>query len=168
MEALSKVYFKRLLRTCLVGHLAGDSAAIHYFDRTLSYVELDWLSDAFAGFLLNHGVNEGDRVALYLQNVPQFVICLLGIWKIGAIGVSINPMNRSRELTLLLRDSGARVLVMHRDLYKDVAESVLKEFPEVCAVTTSARDYQSRHDARVINDQEPAECEGTIDLARCC
>jgi long-chain acyl-CoA synthetase len=143
---------------------AGDSAAIHYFDRTLSYAELDRLSDAFAGFLLDKGVNEGDRVALYLQNVPQFVICLLGAWKIGAIGVSINPMNRSRELTLLLRDSGARVLVLHRDLYKDVAESVLTAFPQVCAVTTSARDYQSRNDARVINVQEPLECQGSIDL----
>lgn len=146
--------------------MAGDSAAIHYFDRTLSYAELDRLSDGFAGFLLDHGLKEGDRVALYLQNVPQFVICLLGAWKIGAIGVSINPMNRSRELSLLLRDSGARVLVLHRDLYKDVAEPVLKEFPQICAVTTSARDYQNRNDARVINDQEAPECPGTIDLAQ--
>lgn len=143
---------------------AGDRPAIHYFDRTLSFAELDRLSDIFAGFLTAHHVGEGDRVALYLQNVPQFVICLLGIWKVGAIGVSINPMNRSRELTLLLKDSGARVLVSHSDLYKGVAEAVLKEFPDVLAVTTSARDFQSRNDPRVMSDQDLAPCEGTIDL----
>jgi long-chain acyl-CoA synthetase len=145
---------------------AYDSPAIHYFDRTLSYGELDRLSDAFAGILLANGVIEGDRVALYLQNVPQFVICLVGAWKMGAIGVSINPMNRSRELTFLLQDSDARVLVLHRDLHKDVAEPVLTNFPHVVAITTSGRDYQGRHDSRVMNKHEPEECPGTIDLAQ--
>lgn len=145
---------------------AADSPAIHYFDRTLTYAELDHLSDAFAGFLLERGIHPGDRVALYLQNVPQFLICLVGAWKVSAIGVSINPMNRSRELTLLLRDSGARVLVLHRDLYKDVAEPVLKEFPLVCAVTTAARDFQARHDPRVLGTAEPEQCVGSIDLLK--
>ena len=36
---------------------------------------------------------------MYLQNVPQFVIGLVGTWKAGGIAVSINPMNRERELT---------------------------------------------------------------------
>lgn len=143
---------------------AADGPAIHYFDRTISYAELDRLSDIFAGFLAANQVGEGDRVALYLQNVPQFLICLLGIWKTGAIGVSINPMNRSRELTLLLKDSGARVLVMHPDLYADVAAPVLEEFPGVLAVTTSVRDFQSRDDARVMPDHEPKRCDGAIDL----
>jgi long-chain acyl-CoA synthetase len=121
-----------------------DGPAIYYFDRVLSYAQVDRLADAFAGWLTSSGINAGDRVALYLQNVPQFPICLLGAWKIGAIGVSINPMNRSRELTLLLRDSRARVLVAHRDLYEDVAREVLKEFPNVSCVTTSAREFQTR------------------------
>ena len=101
-----------LFRHAVATH--ADGPAICYFDRVMSYAEVDRLSDAFAGWLASHGIAAGDRVALYLQNVPQFPICLLGAWKIGAIGVSINPMNRSRELTLLLRDSGARVLVAHR------------------------------------------------------
>src|SRR5690554_4487771 len=92
-------------------HIAGNTPAIHYFDGTLTYTELDHLSDGFAAWLLGVGVKAGDRVALYMQNVPQFVICLVGTWKIGAISVTINPMNRERELTLLLKDSGARVLV---------------------------------------------------------
>ncbi|MFC7517993.1 class I adenylate-forming enzyme family protein [Herbaspirillum sp. GCM10030257] len=145
-------------------HAAGDSAALHYFDRTLSYAELDRLSDAFAGFLLQQGIVEGDRVAFYLQNVPQFLIGLLATWKIGAIGVSINPMNRDRELKLLLEDSGARVVLTHRDLYEDVAGKVLQHFPGMCVVTTSTRDFQNRNDARVLGDPEPERCDGTHDM----
>jgi len=142
-----------------------DGPAIYYFDRVLSYAEVDRLSDAFAGWLTSSGINAGDRVALYLQNVPQFPICLLGAWKIGAIGVSINPMNRSRELTLLLRDSRARVLVAHRDLYEDVAREVLKEFPNVSCVTTSAREFQTRNDARIFAEPDRTPPEGVTELA---
>lgn len=145
-------------------HKAGEGPAVHYFDRTLSYTELDELSDRFACFLLAQNVRGGDRVALYLQNVPQFVICLVGAWKAGAIGVSINPMNRSRELKLLLEDSGARVLVLHSDLYQDVATDVLPDFPDVLAVTTSAHDFQSRNDSRVLGRSEQGICDGAIEL----
>ena len=144
--------------------VAGDGPAIHYFDRTLSYTEIDRLSDLFAGFLLERGIREGDRVALYLQNVPQFLICLIGIWKLGGIGVSINPMNRARELTLLLEDSGAQVLVTHRDLYQDVASQVLQDFPGVLAITTSTRDFQSRNDVRVMSADEIPHPSGALDL----
>ena len=142
----------------------AEAPAVHYFDRTLSYRELDDLSEAFAAWLLAQGVGAGDRVALYLQNVPQFAICLLGAWKVGAIGVSINPMNRSRELTLLLGDSGARVLVAHRDLYEETAREVLAGFPQVLAMTTSVRDFQSRNDPRLFTGDDQPPCAGTTDL----
>ncbi len=134
------------------------NAAIHYFDATLSYADLDALSDSFAGWLARSGIGVGDRVALFMQNIPQFVICLVGAWKLGACGVSINPMSRARELRLLLQDSGARVLVTQRDLYMDVARDVLAEFPAVIAVATSPRDFQGRNDTRLFAgpDEPPA------------
>lgn len=167
-EARSRVFvprFKDGLSIFMAAVRAGpDRPAIHYFDCTISYAELDRMSDAFAGFLVDGGIRDGDRVALYLQNVPQFLICLLGTWKAGAIGVSINPMNRARELRLLLEDSKARVLVTHRDLYAEVARDVLREFPGIRAVTTSVRDFQTRNDPRVMGDQELPHCESATDL----
>ena len=62
--------------------------------------ELDELTDAFAAGAARRRVRAGDRVAVYLQNVPQFVIAMVGTWKAGGIVVSINPMNRERELAL--------------------------------------------------------------------
>jgi long-chain acyl-CoA synthetase len=144
---------------------SGEAPAVHYFDRTLSYAEVDRLSDRFAAWLIGQGVGPGDRVALYLQNVPQFLICVMGAWKAGAIGVSINPMNRARELTLLLEDSQTRVLVAHRDLYEHFARDVLTQFPQVKAVTTSSREFQTRNDPRIFSEDELPPCEGTADLA---
>lgn len=138
--------------------------AIHYFDTTISYGELDRLSDVFARQLAHNGVTAGDRVALYMQNIPQYVICLLGAWKAGAVGVSINPMNRGRELRLLLQDSSAKVLVMQRDLYEDVAKQVLADLPGVIAVTTSPREFQTRNDPRLIQGDGLSPCVNTLDL----
>ena len=64
-------------------------------------------------------------MALYLQNVPQFVIGLVATWKAGGVAVPVNPMYRARELDAVLRDSGARVLVCLQSLYRDVAAGVV-------------------------------------------
>ena len=85
-----------------------DGDAIRYFDGRITYRELDELTDAFAVALLDGGLQRGDRVAMYLQNVPQFIIGLVGTWKAGGIAVSINPMNRERELDAAARPTRAR------------------------------------------------------------
>ena len=143
---------------------AHDGPAVRYFDGMISYRELDTLSDVFAAWLRGKGVASGDRVALYLQNIPQFAICLVGCWKLGAIGVSINPMSRGRELRVLLQDSGSIVLVLQRDLYVQVAEEVLRDFPEVRAVTTTPRQFQNRNDARIFEGADLPACPGIPDL----
>jgi long-chain acyl-CoA synthetase len=142
-----------------------DGDAIRYFDGRITFRELDRLTDAFAAALAGTGFAKGDRVALYLQNVPQFVIAQLGTWKAGGIAVSVNPMNRERELELLLRDSGARVLVSLQDLYRDVASKVVAGTDVQTVITTSELEYQTRDDARVFSGIERISCEGTLDLA---
>ena len=142
-----------------------DGDAIRYFDGQITFCELDRLSDAFATALVEEGFARGDRVALYLQNVPQFVIAQLGTWKAGGIAVSINPMNRERELGLLLNDSGARVLVSLQGLYRDVASKVVADTGVRTVITTSELEYQTQDDPRVFSGIERAPCEGTLDLA---
>src|SRR5690242_8893349 len=127
-----------------------DADSIRYFGTRISYRELDALSDALAAALVDLGFARGDRLALYLQNVPQFVIGLIGTWKAGGIAVSINPMNRHRELELLLTDSGACVLLCLEALYRDVAATVVPKTSVVrIVITTTELEYRSRDDGRL-------------------
>ncbi|GAA1878437.1 hypothetical protein GCM10009836_69780 [Pseudonocardia ailaonensis] len=143
---------------------AGERDALRYFDGRISWAELDELSDALAAGLLDTGLSPGDRVALYLQNDPQYVIALLATWKAGAVAVNVNPMNRERELRLLLDDSGSRVLVTLENLYRDVAASVVGDTAVRTVVTTSELEFQSRNDSRLLGGVTRIACEGTVDL----
>ena len=141
-----------------------DGDAVRYFDGRITYRELDELTDALAAALRGGGLQRGDRVAMYLQNVPQFIIGLVGTWKAGGVGVSINPMNRERELDLLLKDSGAKVLVCLQGLYRDVAASVVGGTDVGTVITTSELDFQTRDDPRAFPGSERSTPEGTTDL----
>jgi long-chain acyl-CoA synthetase len=142
-----------------------DTDAVRYLGGRISYRELDELTDAFAAGLLDGGFAAGERVALYLQNVPQFVIGLVGAWKAGGIAVCINPMNRERELELLLRDSGAAVLVCLESLHRDVAAAVLPNTSVRTVLTTSELEYLAERDDRVVGGSERIALTGTTDLA---
>ena len=153
---------------------APQRTALLYFDGALSYAQLDAQSDALASAWLERGCARGDRIALYLQNVPQFVIALAAAWKLGAIAVPINPMNRARELRLLLADSGARLLVCHESLYADVVRPLLTQeatgdpaappaWPAV--MTTSELEYQTCCDARLFAGVRRQRAEGAEDLS---
>jgi long-chain acyl-CoA synthetase len=63
----------------------SEKTAIAYFEREITYGELDSLSDQFAVALAKLGVKQGDRVAVFLPNIPQFVIAYFGILKTGAV-----------------------------------------------------------------------------------
>ena len=120
-----------------------DLALIHYFDRSLTLAEVDDASDALAAGLLANGFAPGDRLAVYLQNVPQFVVAMLATWKAGGIMVSINPMNKTRELEYLLTDSGASVLVTLESLWQEVAGPLVASGGTNVrlGITTSELDY---------------------------
>ncbi|RRO17018.1 long-chain fatty acid--CoA ligase [Saccharopolyspora rhizosphaerae] len=138
---------------------------IRYFDGRITRRELDELSDAFAAGLADAGFAPRERVAVYAQNVPQFVIAQLGTWKAGGIAVSVNPMNRERELELVLQDSGASVLVCLRGLYREVARNVVAGTQVRTVITTSELEHQTRNDQRLFSGVDGAPCEGAVDMA---
>jgi long-chain acyl-CoA synthetase len=131
-----------------------NGPAILYFDGRMSYRELDSASDALAMRLSAGGVRPGDRLALYLQNTPGFVIALLAGWKAGAVPVPVNPMNRQRELSMLLADCTPAAMVCQDTLFHEVAADLAARPPLI--VTTSARDFQARNDQRLFTDDAAA------------
>ncbi len=118
-----------------------EQAAIHYFDQTMSYAELDRKSSALAAALKERGVTHGDRIALYLQNIPQFLIGLYGAWKVGAIVVLCNPMLKHHELEYHLNDSGAKGLICLESLYETVARDMVGKTNVEFVITTNELDF---------------------------
>ncbi|AAB89737.1 MULTISPECIES: long-chain fatty acid--CoA ligase [Archaeoglobus] len=94
----------------------GDKAAIIYYGREITYNELLDAVERFATFLSNAGVEKGDRVAIYAQNSPQFVIAFFGIMRANAAVVPVNPMLVERELEYVLSDSGSKLVVATSEL----------------------------------------------------
>ncbi|MCI2421803.1 AMP-binding protein [Saccharopolyspora sp. K220] len=141
-----------------------DQVAITYFDGRLSYRQLDELSDGLAHYLVERGVGRGDRMALYLQNVPQFAIALLAGWKAGAIVVPLNPMYRTRELTKILADAQPAAVVSSEQGWHDVLGELAAPAGVRVAVTTSELDFQTRHDPRLFSRLERRPAAGCADL----
>ena len=117
-----------------------NKAAIIFYGRTISYQELDELSDRFANYLLSQGVTKGDRVALFLPNCPQYLICHYGIQKIGAIVGPCSPMFKEWELEYEVGDLQATVIVVLDQLYP-IVENILPNSPLELVITTSYADF---------------------------
>ena len=137
----------------LVAQSPGD-VIIRYFDAAMTRAELDGASSALAHYLLVQGFQRGDRLVLFMQNNPAFLVGLLGTWKAGGIAVPVNPMNKSAELAHILQDSGARALLCLDALYIEIVAPLLQsgtvDLP--IRITFSALDGQSANDARVLGE----------------
>ena len=124
------------------GLAAGaDRPFLHYFDTPVTAATVEAESDALAAAFAARGVGRGDRIALFLQNVPQFVVGILAAWKLGAIAVPVNPMLKERELRYVLRDCGARAIVSLQDLWNAVASKAVEGTAVETMMTTSPLDY---------------------------
>jgi long-chain acyl-CoA synthetase len=148
---------------------APDVVAIRYFDGALTLADLDRASSALAAVLVARGFRPGDRLALYVQNNPAFVVGLLGAWKAAGAAVAVNPMNKERELLYLLSDSRARALLCLDGLYDSVAREVIGSGGTAVetVITTSELDWQTRCDARVLTAPRLAPTaveDGVLDL----
>ena len=96
--------------------------AIIYYGTTLTYAELERQAEALAGYLQRAGVQAGDRVLLYMQNSPQFVIGFYAILRANAVVVPVNPMNRRAELEYLIADTEAQVALCGREMLDNISE----------------------------------------------
>ncbi|WER50597.1 long-chain-fatty-acid--CoA ligase [Cupriavidus sp. WKF15] len=98
-----------------------EKAALLYYGSAMSYRRLRSEVDAMAGFLQQHcGLTRGDRVVLYMQNSPQFIIAFYAILRADAVVVPVNPMNLTAELQYIVEDSGAKIAFVGDELLSNV------------------------------------------------
>jgi long-chain acyl-CoA synthetase len=91
---------------------------LKYQGGTLSFREVDDLSSRFAHALLSLGLVRGDRVALFMPNIPQFILGYFGILKAGGIAVPCSPLYKERELEFQLLDSGTSIVIAANDIVR--------------------------------------------------
>jgi fatty-acyl-CoA synthase len=93
-----------------------SKTCINFYDSAIPYAVFRREAERLAGFLQKEcGIGRGDRVGLYLQNSPQFVIGYYAILRADAMVVPINPMLLTKEIAHIVNDSGARVLICAQD-----------------------------------------------------
>ncbi len=99
-----------------------EKTAIVYYGTRISYKRLHDEANALAGYLQEDlGVEKGDRVVLYMQNSPQFVVAYYGIMRNDAVVVPVNPMHPTEELRHYVEDSGAQVAIVGQELYAQIS-----------------------------------------------
>jgi len=104
--------------------------------KTITFAELDTLSNAFGAWLQGIGCKKGARVAVMMPNILQYPVVTFGALRAGCTVVNVNPLYTARELEHQLKDSGAEVLVCVENFAHTVAEVVGKTKVRQTVVTT--------------------------------
>ncbi len=89
---------------------------LRFLDTALSWAEMQALAERVAGCLRAAGVRRGDRVILFGQNSPQYILGYYAILRADAVAVPVNPMNKADELGHYIVDSGARTAITASDI----------------------------------------------------
>lgn len=97
-----------------------DNVAVRFEGTTISYRALNEGANRAANAMLSLGIGRGDRAALFLPNTPEFITSYLGLLKVGAVAVSINPQFKHDEVRFVLTDSAATAVITTGDLVAQV------------------------------------------------
>lgn len=98
-----------------------ESVAVVFRDVSLTFRELEALTDRFAHALRELGVRHGDKVCLLTTNCPEYIVAFYAVARVGAVVSPMNPSYREREIEYQLNDSEAVAVVVHTDLVPLVA-----------------------------------------------
>jgi len=117
-----------------------DDPCVCFFDAVYAYKDIQRQARRLAAALSKMGIDRGDRVLLIMQNIPQAAVTTLAVWMCHGCVVPINPMYTARDVTYLLDDSGARLIVCQDDLYESIVNQALEEVDPLPVITTSPLD----------------------------
>jgi long-chain acyl-CoA synthetase len=115
------------------------SACTLFQGNAITYQEMDALSSRLAAALSSLGLRKGQRAALFMPNIPQFVLAFFGVLKTGGIVVAINPTYKEKETIFQLNDSGA-TLVIAGSSARPLLDSIRPQTQVKTIITTDMAD----------------------------
>jgi long-chain acyl-CoA synthetase len=107
-----------------------NKVAAVYDNREYSYEKLLSLTDKMADSLLRLGLKKGDRLAFYLYNCPEIIICYFACFKIGVMVIPINYRLKEDEAHYIIDHSKPRVLISQKNLFSQIADN-MPELPSI-------------------------------------
>lgn len=108
----------------------GDREFFYFKDQVFTYMDLDRESDRVAAGLQSLGIGRGDKVAIVMDNRPEFLFLWFGLSKLGAVEVPINTAHRGDLLTYMVDKADSRLMVVQSS-YLDRVEPVLKNLAKL-------------------------------------
>jgi long-chain acyl-CoA synthetase len=136
--------------------LVPNHPAIIFEETSLTYSELNHSANRIAHALKAHGVNRGDRVALYLPNIPEFAISYLAIQKVGAIAVSINTMFKSDEVKYIVNDSEPKIIFTVVELVPNIPLSDCPSVQKIVISLEQMNEESTDFEAIEMEENSPA------------
>lgn len=118
----------------------GDTIALQFFDREISFRELNDRANQLANALVSRGVGKGDVIGIHLPNVPQYAIALVAISKLACMGSGVSPLLAPGEIAHQVADAGISILITLNDLAPAVQQ--IPELPSCLKtiIVTGATD----------------------------
>ncbi len=120
---------------------APNETAYTFYGTKITWKELNESTDRLAQFLKNKGIKKNDRVALFMQNCPQYLIGHYAIQKLGVTVVPFNPMYKQSELKYLMNEAEVKGIILSQELYSEV-DAIRKQVRSLeLIVTTHYTDF---------------------------
>ncbi len=112
-----------------------DKEAIIFDDQRITYKELNEKAERLAHFLMKKGIGRGDKVSIWLPNLPEWVIAWFAVPKIGAVVVPTDPWYKSGEIQYMFDDSDTRAVITTdthgKYNFLDILEEVKPDLPKL-------------------------------------
>lgn len=101
-----------------------DNGALRYIDRDFSYFEVNELSNRLANALITLGIGKGDVVGVHMPNIPQYIITVVALFKLGATVSSVSPLLVPAEIATQIEDAQIKALIAVDSLAKSNLEQL--------------------------------------------
>ena len=141
-EKPSDAFIHEQFEACVVAN--PDATAVVFESQSLSYAELNARANRVAHYLIAHGVQADDRVAICTQRTPDMVIAMLGVLKAGGAYVPVDPSYPIERLQYLLTDSAPKALLIQQTQRERVSsDSIPTLVLDACSDELSAQPEQN-------------------------
>jgi long-chain acyl-CoA synthetase len=131
-----------------VAQVDASRHAIIGMGRKITYLQLDSMIDYVAYGLVKRGVKQGSRVAIYMHNIPEFVVSYLAILRIGAVVVPINPFYQGQDLAFFLENSGAMAAITIAP-YSPRIEELRRTLPRLQFIVSISGKTKNQFDSTI-------------------